>query len=84
MFLSLEPEIVSIFGFTDCDANNIAYVNWLSMAYAGLIGLELYDPERGWLQAHMQVHIFVLNHLKKIFFTYVYSELFYLFLINYS
>jgi dipeptidyl-peptidase-3 len=49
------------------DANglhDIAYVNWLLMARAGLTGLEFYTPEtQGWRQAHMQARYVILRVL---------------------
>lgn len=55
LYLSLEPTILSIFGHSGSDANDIIYVNWLSLAWAGVCSLEMWDPNRGWLQAHSQV-----------------------------
>ncbi|KAI4468162.1 dipeptidyl peptidase iii-related [Holotrichia oblita] len=54
LYLSLESNILSIFGHNGSDADDIMYVNWLSLAWAGLCSLEMWDPNRGWLQAHSQ------------------------------
>ena len=35
----------SIFGHDGETADDVAYVNWLSMVRAGLLGLEFYSPE---------------------------------------
>lgn len=35
----------SIFGYEGERADDVAYVNWLSMVRAGLLGLEFYSPE---------------------------------------
>lgn len=41
----------SIFGHEDQDAEDVVYVNWLSMVRAGLLGLEFYTPEsKSWRQ----------------------------------
>lgn len=41
----------SIFGHEGQDAEDVVYVNWLSMVRAGLLGLEFYTPEsKSWRQ----------------------------------
>ena len=35
----------SIFGHEGDEADDVAYVNWLSMVRAGLLGLEFYSPD---------------------------------------
>lgn len=41
----------SIFGHDGQDAEDVVYVNWLSMVRAGLLGLEFYTPEsKSWRQ----------------------------------
>ncbi|GJQ76211.1 hypothetical protein Trydic_g1952 [Trypoxylus dichotomus] len=54
LYLSVESNVLSIFGHNGTDADDIVYVNWLSLAWAGLCSLEMWDPNRGWLQAHSQ------------------------------
>ncbi|KRT81096.1 Peptidase, partial [Oryctes borbonicus] len=54
LYLSLESNILSIFGYNGSQADDIIYVNWLSLTWAGLCALEMWDPNRGWLQAHSQ------------------------------
>lgn len=41
----------SIFGHEGEDADEVVYINWLSMVRAGLLGLEFYTPEsNSWRQ----------------------------------
>lgn len=41
----------SIFGHEGQDAEDVVYINWLSMVRAGLLGLEFYTPEsKSWRQ----------------------------------
>lgn len=41
----------SIFGHEGQDAEDVVYVNWLSMVRAGLLGLEFYTPKsKSWGQ----------------------------------
>lgn len=41
----------SIFGHEGQDADEVVYVNWLSMVRAGLLGLEFYTPQsKSWRQ----------------------------------
>ncbi|KAL3285978.1 hypothetical protein HHI36_000492 [Cryptolaemus montrouzieri] len=60
LYLSLEPSVLNIFGHSGPEADDIVYVNWLSLVWAGAgRGLEMWAPGRGWLQAHSQAR-FVL------------------------
>lgn len=62
IYLCLSTDALRIFGFTDNSADDIIYVNWLSMARAGLLALEFYSPETGaWRQAHMQARFCILR-----------------------
>lgn len=55
LYLSLEPEVLKIFGHEGSQAEEVVYVNWLSLIWAGAgRGLEVWSPGRGWLQAHAQ------------------------------
>ncbi|KAB0803489.1 hypothetical protein PPYR_00459 [Photinus pyralis] len=55
LFLSLELSILEIFGYKDQEADDIRYVNWLALIWAGAgKALEMWEPGRGWLQAHSQ------------------------------
>lgn len=56
LYLSLEPSVLEIFGHKGQDADDIVYINWLSLIWNGVgRALETWDPKRGWLQAHAQV-----------------------------
>ena len=45
-------------------AQEVKYVNWLSMVYAGAKSLEMYQPETSaWLQAHCQARFVILQVL---------------------
>ncbi len=45
MYLCTNPEILSIFGHDDAkEAEHVVYICFLSMARAGLLSLEFYDP----------------------------------------
>ncbi|KAG5898542.1 hypothetical protein JTB14_012441 [Gonioctena quinquepunctata] len=60
LYLSLDPNVLKIFGHEGEQADEVTYVNWLSLVWAGAgKGLELWEPGRGWLQAHAQAR-FVL------------------------
>lgn len=56
---------MSIFGITDeQEIDDIIYVNWLSLIWAGVVGLELYDPlTKKWLQAHTQARYALMQAL---------------------
>ena len=44
-----------IFGFTGAEAENVVYVNWLSMVQMGIESLKMYNPSiKKWLQPHRQ------------------------------
>lgn len=48
--------MLSIFGHSGSEADDVFYVNWLSLVWAGAgRALEMWEPNRGWLQAHSQV-----------------------------
>ncbi|KAF3841052.1 hypothetical protein F7725_006914 [Dissostichus mawsoni] len=54
----------NIFGNEGQDAEDVVYINWLSMVRAGLLGLEFYTPEsKSWRQAHMQARFVILRVL---------------------
>ncbi|CAG11740.1 unnamed protein product, partial [Tetraodon nigroviridis] len=64
LYLCLNKEVLSIFGHEGQDADDVVYINWLSMVRAGLLGLEFYTPEsRSWRQAHMQARFVILRVL---------------------
>lgn len=63
LYLSLEKEVIKIFGFDGPDADDIIYVNWLSMLWNGCArALEMYQPEtKTWLQSHSQARYVLLR-----------------------
>ncbi|XP_033735100.1 dipeptidyl peptidase 3-like [Pecten maximus] len=64
IYLCLSAKVLSIFGHTDDDADDVIYINWLNMVRAGLLALEFYSPETGaWRQAHMQARFVILRVL---------------------
>uniref|UniRef100_A0A146P4W4 Dipeptidyl peptidase 3 n=2 Tax=Fundulus heteroclitus TaxID=8078 RepID=A0A146P4W4_FUNHE len=64
LYLCLNKQVLSIFGHDAQDAEDVVYVNWLSMVRAGLLGLEFYTPEsKSWRQAHMQARFVILRVL---------------------
>ncbi|XP_026328243.1 dipeptidyl peptidase 3 isoform X2 [Hyposmocoma kahamanoa] len=67
LYLCLEPEILKIFGYKAEEAENVIYVNWLSLLWnACAKALELYQPAtKTWLQAHAQAR-FVLMRLLEL------------------
>ncbi|KAI0006024.1 aflatoxin-detoxifizyme [Russula compacta] len=67
LFLVSNTDILEVFGITDKkDVDDIQYITFLSMARAGLRGLEFYDPVTGKHgQAHMQARLGITQHLIK-------------------
>ena len=71
IYLCLEPRVLSVFGHdgesgagAPGSVHDVAYINWLLMARAGLAGLEFYTPEtKSWRQAHMQARYVILRVL---------------------
>ncbi|XP_017276869.1 dipeptidyl peptidase 3 [Kryptolebias marmoratus] len=64
LYLCLNKQVLSIFGHEGLDAEDVVYINWLSMVRAGLLGLEFYTPEsKSWRQAHMQARFVILRVL---------------------
>ncbi|XP_067877507.1 dipeptidyl peptidase 3 [Heterodontus francisci] len=64
MYLCLNREVLKIFGHEGSDADDVIYVNWLTMVRAGVLGLEFYTPEtQKWRQAHMQARFVILRVL---------------------
>ncbi|MAG56679.1 MAG: hypothetical protein CMJ83_10350 [Planctomycetes bacterium] len=55
IYLCTEADILKIFHHQGREGEDITYVNWLSMARAGLAALPFYNPNsKAWGQAHMQ------------------------------
>jgi len=65
LYLSSVPDFLRIFGYEDQKRQeDVMYVNWLSMARAGVVALECYSPEnKQWRQAHMQARFGILQVL---------------------
>ena len=68
MALSCDFDILAIFGFGDGNtdlenkAGEVLYASYLSMARAGIVALEFWDPKsRKWGQAHMQARFSILK-----------------------
>jgi dipeptidyl-peptidase III len=68
MALSCDFSVLKIFGFGDGSvdmdgpAGDILYASYLSMARAGIVALEFWDPKsRKWGQAHMQARFSILR-----------------------
>lgn len=62
IYLCVDPDVLEIFGHTGEDAKRIVYINWLSMARAGLLALMFYSPTTSqWGQAHMQARFGILQ-----------------------
>ncbi|XP_015439984.1 PREDICTED: dipeptidyl peptidase 3 [Dufourea novaeangliae] len=63
LYLSLEKDVLSIFGHDGPKADDIIYVNWLSLLWNGCAkALEMYQPStKKWLQAHSQARYVLLR-----------------------
>ncbi|XP_013134369.1 PREDICTED: dipeptidyl peptidase 3 isoform X2 [Papilio polytes] len=67
LYLSVLPEIVKIFGYEGQEAEDVTYVNWLSLLWNGVAkATEMYQPSTDtWLQAHARAR-FVLMRLLQL------------------
>ena len=55
LHLCTNEDVLRVFGHEGQEGEDVAYVNWLAMARAGLSALTFYDPaKKRWGQAHMQ------------------------------
>ncbi|XP_067143899.1 dipeptidyl peptidase 3-like isoform X1 [Centruroides vittatus] len=64
LYLSVDQEVLKIFGYTKDEAEDVTYMNWLGTAYKGLEGLQMYEPNsKSWLQAHCQARYVILQVL---------------------
>ena len=70
MYLVVEKEMLSLFGHTDDSeekADDIVFVSYLSMARAGLMALEFWDPPTNkWGQAHMMARYGILQSFLQV------------------
>eukprot|EP00877_Chromochloris_zofingiensis_P004480 jgi/Chrzof1/14032/Cz08g21230.t1 len=61
-FMSVNADVLKLFGHEGSQASDITYINWLHMARAGLLALEYYSPDtQQWRQAHMQARYAILR-----------------------
>ncbi|CAD7922416.1 unnamed protein product [Amoebophrya sp. A25] len=67
LYLGLEPLAMEIFSFkSDEEQGEVTKIGWLSMAHAGLVGTEFYNPDtKKWGQAHSQARFAILQVLLK-------------------
>lgn len=63
LYLSLETEVLSIFGHEGKVAEDIVYVNWMSLLWNGFAkAFEMYQPStQTWSQAHAQARYVLLR-----------------------
>eukprot|EP00500_Bicosoecida_sp_ms1_P004572 CAMPEP_0203815534 /NCGR_PEP_ID=MMETSP0115-20131106/11160_1 /ASSEMBLY_ACC=CAM_ASM_000227 /TAXON_ID=33651 /ORGANISM="Bicosoecid sp, Strain ms1" /LENGTH=727 /DNA_ID=CAMNT_0050724431 /DNA_START=24 /DNA_END=2207 /DNA_ORIENTATION=- len=62
VYLCVDKDVLKIFGHEGDEGDRIVYVNWLSMARAGLMALLFYSPEtKKHGQAHMQARFAILR-----------------------
>ncbi|CAM6106763.1 unnamed protein product [Calypogeia fissa] len=64
IYLSTLPQVLEVFGHCGQHAEDIMYLNWLTMARAGFLALNFYSFDTGnWRQAHMQGRFAILRTL---------------------
>lgn len=63
LYLSLEKDVLRIFGHQESTADDIIYVNWLSLLWNGFAkAFEMYQPDtKTWSQAHAQARYILLR-----------------------
>jgi len=66
LYLCGNKQLLAIFGHSGKQADDVTYINWLSMVRKGILALEFYSPEtKKWRQAHMQARYVILNVLRE-------------------
>ncbi|KAI5631395.1 peptidase family m49 domain-containing protein [Phthorimaea operculella] len=67
LYLSLEPDVLKIFGYEGKEAEDVTYATWLSLLWNGCAkATEMYQPStQTWLQAHARAR-FVLMRLLQL------------------
>ncbi|CAK1553500.1 unnamed protein product [Leptosia nina] len=67
LYLSLDAEILKVFGYEGTEAEDVTYVNWLSLLWNGAAkATEMFQPTTDtWLQAHARAR-FVLMRLLEL------------------
>ncbi len=66
LYLCTHPDVMRVFGHTGQEASDIAYINWLLMARAGLDALSYYDAKSNTFgQSHMQARYVLLSVMLK-------------------
>lgn len=64
IFLSTLRSVLKVFHVEGAEADEVMYVNWLTMVLSGIRGLESYSHETGkWNQAHSQARYVILRVL---------------------
>ncbi|XP_047514189.1 dipeptidyl peptidase 3 isoform X2 [Pieris napi] len=66
LYLSLDQEILKIFGYEGQEAEDVTYVNWLSLLWNGAAkATEMFQPTTDtWLQAHARARFVIMRLLE--------------------
>lgn len=64
LYLCHNEDVLRMFGFCGQEADDVAYVNWLTMVAKGVEGLQTYSPQtKSWLQAHSRARYVIMRVL---------------------